>query len=164
MSVPLGLWKPSLATINRSAGRMLRLAGGRHSPPQSQDRTNSWPIYTVPNTHIICLHTHTCRAAFSTEQAKRAINPRSSSNERDGNLILTSAAWQEKWKAAFIPSVAVSHFDKSRHFSFPPWSLEKSSTFHLKHKLIKKKCLQLQISSCQEVGNYSPLQDSLSHL
>lgn len=29
VSVPLGLWKPSLATINRSAGRVLRLAGGR---------------------------------------------------------------------------------------------------------------------------------------
>lgn len=29
VSVPLGLWKPSLATINRSAGHKLTLAGGR---------------------------------------------------------------------------------------------------------------------------------------
>lgn len=31
VSVPLGLWKPSLATINRSAGRKLMLAGGRRA-------------------------------------------------------------------------------------------------------------------------------------
>ena len=42
---------------------MLRLAGGRHSPPQSQDSSNSWPIYAVPNTRIMCLHR---RAATST--------------------------------------------------------------------------------------------------
>lgn len=123
MSVPLGLWKPSLATINRSAGRMLRLGGGRHSPPQSQDRTNSWPIYAVPSTNIMCLHTHTHACIFH-RTAKYAINPCSSSNEGDGNLILTSAAGissslTEKLKSSFHPSVAVSHFDKSRHFFFP---------------------------------------------
>lgn len=66
VSLPLGLWKPSLTTINRSVGRMLRLAGGRHSAPQSPDRTESWPIYAVPNTHVLCLHIHT--PAFLTEQ------------------------------------------------------------------------------------------------
>lgn len=54
VSVPLGLWKPSLPTINRSAGRMLRLAGGKRSPPQSQDTTGSWPIHAVPGKHM-CL-------------------------------------------------------------------------------------------------------------
>lgn len=33
VSVPLGLWKPSPATVNRSAGRKLTLAGGRAPPP-----------------------------------------------------------------------------------------------------------------------------------
>lgn len=72
VSVPLGLWKPSLATINRSAGRMLRLAGGRNSPPQSQDTTDSWPIYNVPNTHNMCLHPHTHILHFP--QINRAYN------------------------------------------------------------------------------------------
>lgn len=56
VSVPLGLWKPSLPTINRSAGRMLRLAGGKRSLPQSQDTTGSWPIHAVPDKHM-CLFT-----------------------------------------------------------------------------------------------------------
>lgn len=50
VSVPLGLWKPSLATINRSAGRKLTLVGGRPSPPQSRDRTGSKSVSSVPNT------------------------------------------------------------------------------------------------------------------
>lgn len=57
VSVPLGLWKPSLPTINRSAGRMLRLAGGKRSAPQSQDATGSRPIHAVPDKHM-CLLTN----------------------------------------------------------------------------------------------------------
>lgn len=50
--------------------------------------------------------------------------------------------------------------------SFPLQSVEKLSTFRSKHKQVyplnRKKRPWLQISSCQEVGNYSVLLGSLS--
>lgn len=166
MSVPLGLWKPSLATINRSAGRMLRLAGGRHSPPQSQDRTDSWPICAVPNSHITCLHTHTAASthtpAFFHNQACN-----------QSTQLFKWRRWQfyfsagggfsssptEKLKGCFHPSVAVVTFWQIEAFFFP--TVVSGKIILLEEH--PNKCLWLQISSCQGVGNYSALRGSLSH-
>lgn len=130
VSLPLGLWKPSLATINRSVGRMLRLAGGRHSPPQSQAQTEFWPVCAVPNTHIMCLHTyshlrtHACIFHRSTQACNHSMQFfHCSCSKGDCNLILTSAGGistglTEMLRGWFYPSVAVSHFDKSRHLFY----------------------------------------------
>lgn len=48
VSVPLGLWKPSPATVNRTAGRKLTLAGGRAPPPPPQRRDRETVLSLSP--------------------------------------------------------------------------------------------------------------------
>lgn len=124
---------------------MLRQAGGSHSPPQSQGRTNSWPTSDVPNTHTMRLLTHAgtldmhMYVCIFHRTVKNAINLFSSSNEGDGNLTLTSTGGlSEKAKGCFHRDVAVSHFDKLRIFLSHSgnWKNHPLSTWN---KLIQKK-------------------------
>lgn len=67
VSVPLGLWKPSPATVNRSAGRKLTLAGGRAPPlPATAERrgTGAKSASSVPNTSASNVRVGVCGLHF----------------------------------------------------------------------------------------------------
>lgn len=131
VSVPLGLWKPSLTIINRSAGRMLRLTGGRRSPPQSQDRTNSWPIYDVPNTHSMRLHTHIAIHTSVFFTGKQSFcNPRI---KEKAHLTLT-----ENLQDCFPIFVAITCLRNRGIFIPPVLTREMTQKFHSSPKFIQK--------------------------
>lgn len=130
---------------------MLRLAGGRHSLPQSQDRTDSWPNALSP-THILCVYTrmHTLLHFFHDQACNQSAQLFDWSrwqfdfNQRSRDFKQSN----RNSERLHPPSAAAFTFWQLKAFS----SLENSSVFHLKHKWISpKKCLWLQISSCQRV-------------
>lgn len=139
---------------------MLRQAGGRHTPPQSPDRSNPWTIYAVPQQTenvftYTCKRTHTHmhkgKSAFSTDclSMQPILVPFFFTGGENGQ----QPSRKKKVKVGFNSTLIF--------INRGIFCLEKIHPHSTARKLIKRKekekrekCLSLQISGFRLVGNY----------